>query len=71
MTQIERLEALILEPATALAYAHDIVLLSAGGDVEPLEMAVEAMLRFGDNYPAGFWVLVIREIERLAPAWRY
>jgi hypothetical protein len=71
MTQIKRLEALLLEPTSPLAYAHDIVMSSADGDVEPLELAVEAMLRFGDNYPAPFWVAVLREVERLAPAWRY
>lgn len=71
MSQVTRLEALALEPATALQYAHDIVMSCAGEDIEPIELAVEAMLRFGDAYPAPFWVAVLREVERLAEAWRY
>ena len=43
----------------------------AGEDVEPIELAVAAMLRFGDAYPPPFWVAVLREVERLAVAWRY
>jgi len=71
MTQVTRLEALALEPSVALQYAHDIVMTCAGEDVEPIELAVAAMLRFGDDYPASFWVAVLREVERLAEAWRY
>ena len=71
MTQIARLEALALEPAAALQYAHDIVMSCAGEDVEPIERAVEALMQYGDLYPTGFWVLVLREVERLAEAWRY
>ena len=70
-TQIASLEALALEPAVALQYAHDIVAMCAGEDVEPIELAVAAMLRFGDAYPPPFWVAVLREVERLAVAWRY
>jgi len=71
MNQIARLEALALEPSVALQYAHDIVATCAGEDVEPIELAVAAMLRFGDAYPPPFWVAVLREVERLAVAWRY
>ena len=38
---------------------------------EPIELAVAAMLQFGDAYPPPFWVAVLREVERLAVAWRY
>jgi len=71
MNQVARLEALALKPDVALIYAHDIVVSCAGEDVEPLERAVAAMLRYGDAYPPPFWVAVLREVERLAVAWRY
>ena len=71
MSQITSLEALAIEPSVALQYAHDIVATCAGEDIEPLELAVAAMLRFGDAYPPPFWVAVLREVERLAEAWRY
>ena len=71
MSQITSLEALAIEPSVALQYAHDIVATCAGEDVEPIELAVAAMLRFGDAYPPPFWVAVLREVERLAVAWRY
>jgi len=69
--QVSRLEALALEPAAALQYAHDIVASCADEDIEPIERAVEALMQYGDLYPAGFWVQVVREVERLSPPWRY